>query len=111
MCVFEKQKRLGWIFFAAIFLSCTSLAQIQPRFRVGREFREQVDQIGKHGSTQFFHRDCKRSPQEFVQTERENRGRMTFFGYRAKFSQKTFAVWVREMPDGKIEQYQLIVEP
>lgn len=50
-------------------------------------------------------------PQEFVQTEKENRGGMTFFGYRAKFSQKTFAVWVREMPDGKIEQYQLIVEP
>jgi CubicO group peptidase (beta-lactamase class C family) len=50
-------------------------------------------------------------PQEFVQTEKENRGGMTFFGYRAKFSQKTFAVWVREMSDGKIEQYQLIVEP
>jgi D-alanyl-D-alanine carboxypeptidase len=50
-------------------------------------------------------------PQDFVQTEKENRGGMTFFGYRVKFSQKTFAVWVREMPDGKIEQYQLIVEP
>ena len=36
---------------------------------------------------------------------------MTFFGYRAKFSQRTFAVWVRKMPDGKIEQYQIIVEP
>jgi len=50
-------------------------------------------------------------PQEFVQTAKEERGGMTFYGYRAKFSQKTFAVWVREMPDGKIEQYQLMVEP
>lgn len=50
-------------------------------------------------------------PQEFVPTGKEERGGMTFFGYRAKFSQKTFAVWVREMPDGKIEQYQLMVEP
>jgi D-alanyl-D-alanine carboxypeptidase len=50
-------------------------------------------------------------PQEFVQTAREQRGGMTFYSFRAKFSQRTFAVWVREMPDGKIEQYQLMVEP
>jgi len=50
-------------------------------------------------------------PQEFVQTGKEQRGGMTFFSYKAKFSQRTFAVWVREMPDGKIEQYQLMVEP
>jgi D-alanyl-D-alanine carboxypeptidase len=51
------------------------------------------------------------SPQEFVQTAKEQRGGMTFYSYRAKFSQKTFAVWLRKMPDGKIEQYQLMVEP
>jgi D-alanyl-D-alanine carboxypeptidase len=51
------------------------------------------------------------SPQEFVQTAKEQRGGMTFYSYRAKFSQKTFAVWLRKMPDGKVEQYQLMVEP
>ena len=33
-------------------------------------------------------------PQEFVPTGKEERGGMTFFGYKAKFSQTTFAVWV-----------------
>ena len=47
MCVLERRQRLGWIFFAAVFLSCTSFAQIQARSRVGREFREQVDQIAR----------------------------------------------------------------
>jgi len=51
------------------------------------------------------------SPRDFVQTEKADRGGMTLFRYKAKFSEKTFAVWVREMPDGKIEQYQLIVQP
>lgn len=51
------------------------------------------------------------SPRELVQTEKTDRGGMTFFRYEAKFSEKNFEVWVREMPAGKIEQYQLIVEP
>jgi len=51
------------------------------------------------------------SPRGFVQTEKADRGGMTFISYKAKFSEKALAVWVREMPDGKIEQYQLIVEP
>lgn len=51
------------------------------------------------------------SPREFVQTGKADRGGMTFLGYKAIFSEKTLAVWVRKMPDGKIEQYQLIAEP
>jgi len=50
-------------------------------------------------------------PQEFLQTNKEDRGGMTFYAYRAKFNTTTFDVWVREMPDGKIEQYQLMAEP
>ncbi len=50
-------------------------------------------------------------PLEFVQTGKEPRGGMTFFSYKAKLNQKNLAIWVREMPDGKIEQYQLMAEP
>jgi D-alanyl-D-alanine carboxypeptidase len=50
-------------------------------------------------------------PQEFVQTEREDRGGMVFRRYSVKFPQKILDVWVREMPDGKIEQYQIAVKP
>jgi D-alanyl-D-alanine carboxypeptidase len=48
---------------------------------------------------------------EFVPTGKEERGGMTFFGYRAKFREAAFAILVRVMPDGKIEQYQMMVAP
>ncbi|MGA8149607.1 MAG: serine hydrolase domain-containing protein [Terriglobales bacterium] len=51
------------------------------------------------------------SPQEFVQTDEEDRGGMTFYAYKAKFNSATIAVWVRETQDGKIEQYQIMDEP
>jgi hypothetical protein len=50
-------------------------------------------------------------PLEFVQTRKEDRGGMTFRSYKVKFREKTLDVWMREMPDGKIEQYQLTAEP
>ncbi|HLV87664.1 MAG TPA: serine hydrolase domain-containing protein [Candidatus Sulfotelmatobacter sp.] len=50
------------------------------------------------------------SPQQFVQTTKEERGGMIFYAYRAEFSSRTLDVWVRVMPDGKIEQYQITVE-
>ena len=43
----------------------------------------------------------------FVQTSKEDRGGMTFHAYSAKFRDRGVEVWVREMPDGKIEQYQV----
>ena len=43
----------------------------------------------------------------FVPTSQEDRGGMTFRGYSAKFRDKGVEVWVRDMPDGKIEQYQV----
>jgi D-alanyl-D-alanine carboxypeptidase len=48
---------------------------------------------------------------EFLQTGREDRGGMIYRSYKAKFSQKTLDIWIREMPDGKIEQYQVMVAP
>jgi D-alanyl-D-alanine carboxypeptidase len=47
------------------------------------------------------------APLSFVQTEQEDRGGMTFHSYSARFAGRTLGVWVREMPDGKVEQYQV----
>ncbi len=47
------------------------------------------------------------TPQEFTQTRREPRGGMLLRVYRVKFQQKTLQVWTYEMPDGKLEQYQV----
>jgi CubicO group peptidase (beta-lactamase class C family) len=47
------------------------------------------------------------SPKEFTQTGHSNRGGMSFWAYRIKFAQKTVALTVRALPDGKIEQYQV----
>jgi D-alanyl-D-alanine carboxypeptidase len=50
-------------------------------------------------------------PREFTQTEREDRGGMVFRRYEVKFIGKTLDLWIREMPDGKIEQYQIAAKP
>ena len=47
------------------------------------------------------------TPQEFTQTRQEPRGGMLLRVYRVKFPQKTLHVWTYEMPDGKLEQFQV----
>lgn len=47
------------------------------------------------------------APQEFVQTRQGLRGGMTLRVYRVKFANKTLRAWTYEMPDGKLEQYQV----
>lgn len=47
-------------------------------------------------------------PQELKQTRWSNRGGMTFRLFSVKCSGKTLAIWERDMPDGKIEQYQVM---
>jgi D-alanyl-D-alanine carboxypeptidase len=47
------------------------------------------------------------APQEFVKTSEEGRGGMTLRTYRVKFPQKTLGIIIYEMPDGKLEQYQV----
>jgi D-alanyl-D-alanine carboxypeptidase len=47
------------------------------------------------------------APLSFVQTEQEDRGGMTFHAYSVRFADRTLGVWVREIPDGKVEQYQV----
>lgn len=47
------------------------------------------------------------TPREFTQTAQEDRGGMTYRGYKVKYDDRTLDLWVRELPDGKIEQYQV----
>jgi len=47
-------------------------------------------------------------PTSFVQTTTSERGGMTFRLFEARFAQKTIQVWERVMPDGKVEQYQVM---
>jgi len=48
--------------------------------------------------------------QEFTQTAQQLRGGMTMCAYRVRLPQKTLRVWTYEMPDGKLEQYQVVAE-
>jgi CubicO group peptidase (beta-lactamase class C family) len=47
------------------------------------------------------------APEEFTQAGEGLRGGMTFRRFRVKFPQKTLMVSIFEMPDGKLEQYQI----
>jgi CubicO group peptidase (beta-lactamase class C family) len=47
------------------------------------------------------------APQEFVQVYQGLRGGMTLRVYRVRFAQKALRAWTYEMPDGKLEQYQV----
>jgi D-alanyl-D-alanine carboxypeptidase len=47
-------------------------------------------------------------PQSLTQTECRERGGMTFRKFLVKFPHKNVEIWQRTLPDGKIEQYQLM---
>ena len=47
------------------------------------------------------------TPTAFVQTAQRERGGMLERIYRVTFPDRTLRVWTYEMPDGKLEQYQL----
>ncbi|MDT5123943.1 MAG: D-alanyl-D-alanine carboxypeptidase [Acidobacteriota bacterium] len=47
------------------------------------------------------------TPLGFNQTAKALRGGMTLRVYRVRFAQKNLRVWTYEMPDGKLEQYQV----
>src|SRR5712671_4913794 len=50
------------------------------------------------------------TPQSFVQASQGLRGGMTLRVYVIRFSQKTLRAWTYEMPDGKLEQYQIAAQ-
>jgi hypothetical protein len=47
------------------------------------------------------------TPTGFVQTRQSLRGGMTGRSYRVTFPNRVLRVWTFEMPDGKLEQYQV----
>ena len=47
------------------------------------------------------------APTAFVQISQANRGGMVERSYRVTFPTRTLRVWTYEMPDGKLEQYQV----
>jgi CubicO group peptidase (beta-lactamase class C family) len=48
------------------------------------------------------------APAALTQTRQSVRGGMTFRLFEVKFSSRTLEIWERDMPDGKIEQYQVM---
>ncbi len=48
--------------------------------------------------------------EEFFQVKQELRGGMKMRLYSAKFAKEKLIVWTYEMPDGKLEQYQIAAE-
>jgi CubicO group peptidase (beta-lactamase class C family) len=49
-------------------------------------------------------------PEAFSQTARQERGGMTFRLFNLKFRDKRLEIWQRTMPDGKIEQFQVLAK-
>jgi D-alanyl-D-alanine carboxypeptidase len=47
------------------------------------------------------------APKSFIQTGQALRGGMTLRVYRVEFEKKTLRAWTYELPDGKLEQYQV----
>jgi D-alanyl-D-alanine carboxypeptidase len=50
------------------------------------------------------------TPQSFVQVSQSLRGGMTGRVYIIRFSQRVMRAWTYEMPDGKLEQYQVAAQ-
>ena len=48
------------------------------------------------------------TPQQFIQTSRSERGGMTFRLFEVRYPQQTLEIWERVMPDGKIEQFEVL---
>jgi CubicO group peptidase (beta-lactamase class C family) len=47
------------------------------------------------------------APTGLVQTRKSERGGMVYRSYRVSFPNRTLRAWTYEMPDGKLEQYQI----
>lgn len=51
------------------------------------------------------------TPRDFTQVSQQNRGGMLERTYRVTFPSRALRVWTYEMPDGKLEQYQIAPIP
>ncbi len=50
-------------------------------------------------------------PKEFVQTAQQERGGMLERAFRVVLKDRTLRLWTYQMPDGKLEQYQVAPQP
>jgi hypothetical protein len=50
------------------------------------------------------------TPKQFVQVREGLRGGMTLRVYQVRFESKTLRAWTYELPNGKLEQYQIAVQ-
>jgi D-alanyl-D-alanine carboxypeptidase len=50
------------------------------------------------------------TPRDFVQVRQGLRGGMTLRMYQVRFEKKTLRAWTYELPNGKLEQYQVAVQ-
>ncbi len=50
-------------------------------------------------------------PQSFEQVAQENRGGMIYRRFQAKFAGRTLRIWTYELPDGRLEQYEVAPSP
>ena len=50
-------------------------------------------------------------PKEFVQTGQQKRGGMLERSFRVVLQNQTLRVWTYQMPEGKLEQYQIAAQP
>jgi len=55
--------------------------------------------------------DTLGEPQSFVQIGERHRGGMLERAFRVEFNNITLRVWTYQMPDGKLEQYQIAPQP
>jgi D-alanyl-D-alanine carboxypeptidase len=93
-----------------------ALRQVQAIFaglQKGRLDRSQFSANGNSYFTAQAIKDFQSSlaplgrPLSFVAAGQQERGGMTYRGYIVEFASKKLRVWVRILPDGKIEQYQV----
>jgi D-alanyl-D-alanine carboxypeptidase len=50
-------------------------------------------------------------PKKVDQTRQSDRGGMRYRNFEVEFASKTLEIWERDMPDGKIEQFQIMAKP
>ncbi len=62
-----------------------------------KDFQSSLDTLGE--------------PVEFVQTAQRERGGMLLRLFRVEFKDRNLRVWTYQMPDGKLEQYQIAPQP
>ncbi|MFZ0455813.1 MAG: serine hydrolase domain-containing protein [Ignavibacteriaceae bacterium] len=62
-----------------------------------KDFQSSLDTLGE--------------PDEFVQTAQRERGGMLLRLFRVEFKDRNLRIWTYQMPDGKLEQYQVAPQP